>query len=104
MSKLSKYQERALLKAEKQEILDLASEAFKIQRLTLEEESLLKEALSYAIHDHSGKYEDRHTLNRKSKYLICGILYNHLPVKQIEYGTPLYPSRYDAIVQDELAF
>lgn len=87
----SNYQERASLKKEKERISDVVKEIYKIQHLNKDEEMLLDEILKYALSDCSGKYSDRHVKNKRYYYLACGILYNHLKSKQIDYGIPTYP-------------
>ena len=88
---ISNYQERASLKKEKERISDVVKEIYKIQHLNKDEEMLLDEILKYALSDCSGKYSDRHVKNKRYYYLACGILYNHLKSKQIDYGIPTFP-------------
>lgn len=91
MAKISNAQERTTLKKEKEKISDVVKQIYKIQNLTNDEESLLDEILKYALSDCSGKYTDRHVKNKRFYYLACGILYNHLKNKQIDYGIPAFP-------------
>ena len=91
MAKISNAKERTTPKKEKEQISDVVKQIYKIQNLTNDEESLLDEILKYALSDCSGKYSERHVKNKRYYYLACGILYNHLRSKEIDYGIPSFP-------------
>lgn len=60
----------------------------KIQDTTIVEQELLQQAMNYIAIDRVGDYHGRMNELNKYRYMIDGILYNHLDSKQINFGYP----------------
>ena len=58
----------------------------KIQDTTIVEQELLQQAMDYIAIDRVGDYHGRMNELNKYRYMIDGILYNHLDSKQINFS------------------
>ena len=71
----------------------------KIQDTTIVEQELLQQAMNYIAIDRVGDYHGRMNELNKYRYMVDGILYNHLDSKQVNFG---YPKRIDIAVPANL--
>lgn len=84
------HDQKETIRKLKLKISDTTFTIAKIQDLSPIEQNLLKQTLNYVVVDKVGDYEGRFMELHKYKYMIAGIIYNHLDSKQIKYGTPKF--------------
>ena len=91
------YEQKKTIRRAQEKTTELVAEALKVKNLSLTEEMILKDILKDLTKRKTTPYEERKLDVLRNYLVVCGILYNHLSERTIDYGSAYTQPKYIAV-------
>lgn len=91
------HEEKTYIKRVQDRTTELVAEALKVKNLSLTEDKILKDILKDLTKRKTTPFEERKFDVLRNYLVVCGILYNHLSEKTIDYGSAYTQTKYIAV-------
>ena len=91
------YEEKKYIKKVQEKTAEIVAEALKVKNLSLVEDTILKDILKSLTKRRVSPFEERKLDALRDYLVVCGILYNHLSERTIDYGSARIQPKYIAV-------
>ena len=91
------YEEKKLIRKVQEKTAEIVAEALKVKNLSQLEDAILKDILKNLTKRRTTPFEERKMEALREYLVVCGILYNHLSERTIDYGSAYTQPKYIAV-------